>query len=472
MKGTKHFKRQKLIERAKTVAIVLLSLSCVFSGVTIYRIYREQVLTTAKLPTAYSSYEHDKTFQTALADFWRVSKPEMILINKVGVHKNIKENTSSFDGASEVTSSVMREVFLSSGVNFVAVDEQEWRTSLKNNSLYVKYPGIRSTEVESNFYEELKNPIPGIADSYRDMVFVPHADNPKKMTIYIHDTDSGKFAKLDFESALAKSVREVIKTENENLGQKWSFAYETGLDKLESLNPMLTVPTEEITANMINISVPKLYESGLNISKTTEFSDGLISVFGYNPNTVRQYSGSNNALIIVAETGSLSIYPGGKIEYKALTANDGIKFAETETNSMYDVNSGICSIMEQVFYLSGIMPENRDFDIRLTVMPKDIEEERLEIGYDYFVHGNKVAFPEKTAVRAVVEKGALTEFEMQVREIEITGEKAKLSSLTDAIKVYKSANPGIKGIADIHKAYIIAQEIKDIPLAWEVGGVK
>lgn len=473
MKGSKLLKRKNLIEMAKTVVIVLLSLSCVFSGVAVYRIYREQTLTANKTSVAYSSYAQDKTSQTALAEFWSVSKPEMILINKVGIHKNIKENTANFDGASEIISSVMREVFLSPAGNFAAVDEKEWRTSLKNNSLYVKYPVSRLTEVEADFYEKADNPLMGMVDSYRDMIIVPDEDNSKKMTVYVHDTDSEGFARLDFESALAKSVKDILRTENENLGSKWSFAYESGLDKsFGLLNPMMIVPTEKIMANRINISVPKLYESGLNISKTTEFSDGLINVFGYNPNTVRQYSGSNNALIIVAETGSLSIHPGGTIEYKALTANDGVKFAETGTNSMYDVNSGICSIMNQVFYLSGVMPEDGDFDIRMTVMREDSDEERLEIGYDYFIHGNKVAFPEKTAVYAVVEKGALTEFGMQVREIEIAGEKAQMPSLTDAIKEYKSVNPSIKDIVDIRRAYVITQEIEDVPLGWEVEGVK
>lgn len=478
MKKIGRSQKFRIIERVKTFILVLLFLGCILLGYQIFETYREQTIVenfwwgTDLLTSSYAP--ENVTDKSATSLFQKISEPECIILNINQSREELKDTASAdFKEISGAVIELLYEGYKLPESSILSVTSDEWKNAVRAKSVYVKYPTRRSIAYEAAFYgisgsELLKN-----LDGYKELAVIP--ENENAATLLIRDEDSDRIVKLKLNMGESKIISDVL-AKYEDINKKdHAFAYELNLDEITAngvvLNSMLKIPTTGVKADEIIVDIPKPYRVGLNFTKTNEFITGLINIFGYNPNTVRQYVNRENALIFVGETGSVSVYPQGRIEYKALTANEGISLAVQGQSEAAASTLTLCNIMEKIMRVSGINPEECGFDIKMSKMPRIINNaKKSEICFDYFVDGIRVKLSKQPAVCAVIENGMLTEFVIEVRMIEKSGNETIVEDLFAAIDRFCNDNKGTREITQSDLIYQFKENGDRIKAEWDIKG--
>jgi hypothetical protein len=237
------------------------------------------------------------------------------------------------------------------------------------------------------------------------------------------------------------------------------------------LAPNIRIYNEKNISKVISVDVPKIYRVGQSYKKTNEFTAGLINIFGYNPNTVRQYISSDDVLIFVGETGNLSVYPEGKIEYKALGKSEGVVLSKNGLPNTREVSTALYGIVEKVLRVSGVTAESHKFDIQFNQKPIDVSDNvKMKISMDYFVDGKIVNISEIPSVYAVVENGILTELYMQVKQIDVQKIEDEEVNTLDEIKKYCQNDLKISKINKCEMNYKFIKNGEEIHLNWDIQG--
>lgn len=477
--------KSKIRERAKTFLIVLLLLCCIFFAYNIYEIYGYRLnLTPVGGEGLFGGDTASVNNVTELTD--KILQPEMILVNEAGRHRLIESSNDSFSVAADAVSSLISSVNKNgTQITFSEVDEKVWRSFLKAGSLYLKYPVVWSNSIAGELDETRDKAAEAKLGAYEEVLAVPDTGGEETLLLLPNITN-GKIIKIAVQGTETDALAEIIKKESTGKNQNVIFAYELNFDKGSAvkneadvtvpLEPMIVIPTvTEKTADII-VDVPKLYKMSLeDITKLSSFTNGLINVFGYNINTVRQYVSHNGAFIFVGETGSLSIYPQGYIEYKSLDADSGVQLAALEGAdlTLYAEINGVKSFIEKILQLSGLS-ENGAAELRLTNNIKEIKSdtgaESLVIGFDYFVDGKKVKFSEGCAIEAVVDGGMLVEYKMQLRDIVKSGDKTDVQPFFEAMSDFNKKNEGITRIKSGKLVYSFDENGKEATAEWEIQG--
>lgn len=477
----------KLGERIKTVVIVLLTVSCLVSGYYMFDMYRDQGGVGSlwwsgdNAATAGEDNSHIASPNT-FNSFLTLSQPELIMINRIGNRDKVLAEDEDFAKTAELVNTVMKEVYLRTEQSFDTVNAGEWENAVKSNSVYVRYAGKRSTGFEAEFYKITASKLAAAIDEYEEFAIIPNK-KAKELTVYIPNSGYKSIVRVKLETSLAETVAAVIEARADITTKKYAFAFELNLtsrtDSLDKtkpraqLSPMFVIPTTPDKAFNIIADVPKVYKNGLSFTKTTDFTTGLINIFGYNPNTIRQYANSDNALIFVGETGTLSVYPEGYIEYQALGQNEGVLLAGQTQPDAYNITSGLIGMLERIYSLSGVIPEYNDSSLRFTVLPKiEAGGSRLSFDLDYYVDNCKVKFSNTPAVTAVVDNGVLTELKMQIKTIKKTENQTETSAVFDAIDDYFEKKPQTKELKQGKQSYSFSENGSEISLQWELEEVK
>ncbi len=414
--------------------------------------------------------------QNVVSTFWKMSEPDVIMTNCAGKHDLVLKDEREYRKVAESVNVIMREVYSQKESAFERVTAQQWRNALKENSVYVKYQGLRPANFDLQFYETKETAFLKNVTSYNEVVFVPNVSSDKGVSVIIRDEASGEYVKVVTDADVTV-LKGIIRDRIDREINSYSFAYEKNLDKdnenMEgvSLSEMIVIPPREQSVNSIVVKVPRVYQGGINFTRTTEFAAGLINLFGYNPNTIRQYANSDGAIMFVGETGSLSVHPQGKIEYKALGENEGVSLSQSGQMGAgaYSVVSGLSALMERVFDLCGVGDEKHDADLKITVFP-DILQEDMVFKFDYFVGGHKVVIDEDSAVRAVIKNGVLTEFKIWVKAIEKTEEKTQCEEILTAVSAFCEENSKCRVITDSELIYKPIEDGKETFAVWEIRG--
>jgi hypothetical protein len=479
MKKLNRIQKNKLIEGVKTAMLVLLFSSCLFSGYRIFDIYHKQTTSNNNWWGSYSpvttgAYD-DLSSNKEQNIFETIWSPELIMICDGDKRGAVPNGSDEFKSISVATNTVLHNVFyIAEEEKIQQTDDAEWKSAVKGNSVYLRYPAERFTTYDEMLYGTAGSRLSKIINSYDELVIAFDEKNQNTVTVFVLDKESDTAAKAVVASEAAKELFEAFE-EYKTDGKSYVFAYELNLDSKNSdkpgFNSMMVVPTESIETGEIVIDIPKTYKAGLNFTKATDFMAELINIFGYNPNTIRQYVNSDDALIFVGETGSLSIDPEGRIEYKALGTNDGILLSDLGNTDVYGINSGICEIMTKVFRICGINVDNCDFEVKIsqTVNPT-VQSKKHEIWYDYFVDGKKIEFSKNPAVYAAVENGVLTEIKMQIKDIEKLNTQTEASGMFEAIDEFCAARKDITAINDAKLIYKYTENGEKIRAEWSIQG--
>ncbi len=475
MKKVTRNEKTKLIEKAKTFVIALLFLLCLFLGYRILRLYNAQANVESVLwgGNASDTVDAVDSGQYKLKVTDELPQPDLIAANSIRGRMLIEDNDKSF---AALSNQIIGELYGLKSDEIIGASKEEWEAAFNTDSVYVRYPVERFSDFEAALYGIKSNSISDKIQSYTQVLFAAESD--KSVTVFVAEQNDGRFIKAKLDTDTAKSICGDINKLTDIEKKEYAFAYELNLDQPSNrervmLDPMLLIPVGEEKAPEIQAAVPRVYKAGLNFTKATDLTVGLINTFGYNPNTIRQYVNSDDSIMFVGETGSLSLHPGGLIEYKALDAEDGVTLDKAGAGSLKNILTNLCGMLEKVMRISGINTNNADFTLKLTGMPKSYRSEvKTEIDFDYFINGNKLEFKDSYGVRAVLQKGNLVELRMQLKNIERQNKQEYMKDMLDTIDEFCAINKNYKRINRVYGVYRYEEGAAELNAEWKVEGAK
>lgn len=467
MKKFTRDERNSLIEKGKTAIIVLLCVCCLYLLVAVIDLYKGQVSIGTFFwgteNTAGLSGGQDNATQNVVNTFWQLSQPERVFVISGDDRRIVTKADSDYQQLIEKINVTIRDIYSVKAADILASDEEQWKECLAGDAVYVKFTAPRDTGFESLFYGVKDSGLSRALESCNEIVFVPDQALKSTLSVYIKDEKGDKFTRVTMQTD-TEIFKKAIEESRGN-GREFSFGFEIEEAK-NVLAPMILVPTGEIETRNIRVDVPRIYKSGINFTKATEVTTGLVNIFGYNPNTVRQYENTDGALIYVGETGSLSLHPEGRIEYKALGENEGVPIATGTSGlaSAYSVVAGLSEVMEKIYNLSGIKDEKHHAELRIT----DFRQDGME--FDYFVDGTRVSLGDGAAVSAVIKNGVLVEFKMWIKTVEKTESSTKSIPMLTAVNDYLAQNPRTESVNSEGLVYIYNGGDNETSAVWDIQG--
>lgn len=468
--------RKRWVEKGKTVLLIFLVICCLGLLYSVLDLYRGQV----SIRTVFwgpenapaDSQAETLSSQNVVSTFWKWSEPDVIMTNYAENRDLVLKDDGEYKKVVESINIIMREAYSQKESAFEKVSVEQWENALEGNSVYVRYPSVRPVNFDLQFYETKETAFLKNITAYSEAVFIPNVSSERGVSVIISDEASGEYVKITT-NADATVLKNILRSRLDSQENPYSFAYEKAEQNAGgvSLGEMIVIPPSGQNTNAIVIKVPRVYQGGINFTRTTDFATGLINLFGYNPNTIRQYANSDGAIMFVGETGSLSVHPQGKIEYKALGENEGVSLSQSGQMGAgaYSVVSGLSSLIERVFTLCGVSDEKHNADLKITAFP-DILQEQMVFKFDYFVDGHRVVIDEDSAVRAVVKNGVLTELKIWVKAIEKTEETNQCEEIFTAVNTFCGQNPECRVIKEGRLVYKPTEDEKETSAVWEIQG--
>ena len=427
MKKLNRSEKAKLVERVKTAVICVLFVCSLYFGYHIIGLYRDQTINSDSWWGAQSSAVAEGDVlkdETAPQILQKLSAPQMIAV-KFDDGRWVKNVTNSdFDTLAGEIDLLILDAYSRGAESTRKVGENEWIQILGENSVYAQYSYNRSPVYEHVLFDgknqEIKNNI-GVYNSVAVL-----EDN-----IFFKCLKTGNVVQVNLSRPI--NLEGVEKS-----GSEGKFAFELDLNEPDGsavVNRDVLLPINPIQPRELGISVPRVYTAGLNYTRVTEFTSGIINIFGYNPNTIRQYVGDDGSLIFVGETGTLSMSPGGILGYKALGKTEGINLSSSQNGQKGAVIYNLYGIVERILAKSGLDAENRNFDLILTQLPSSIDvDTTLTYRMDYFVDGIRVEHSDGAGVYALVENGILTDFRINIKDIDLTDSQNEMESVFAALE--------------------------------------
>lgn len=481
MKKITRTERRAMIERGKTAAIIVLCLCCAFFLYSIWDLYKGQVSIgqafwgTDSIPAANSAKTKDVV--NSFKDF---IEPEIVMVGQANNRAVLSPNEDLYTRALIAINDVMKGVYETQAESFEMTDRDLWQNVISNGIIYVKYPCVINTAFEKPFVVSGESGMAANIVKYEDVMIIPNPSADKGVTVFLKNMDTMQNFKVELTSS-AVELRNIIGEYRNKKNNSLLFAHELNLDVPRTdesgesavvLDSMFIIPLERAASANIVATVPRTYVQGIDFSHTNDFTTGLLNVFGYNPNTVRQYADRDGSVIFVGDTGSLSIHPGGRIEYKALGENEGISFmtpGRVEADPR-GVMSGINEIMEAVFSISGMDEEGTDAELRITEMPDMTNSGELKVCMDYFANSKRIMLGKGPAVEARIKNGAMVELKMIIKSVKTTNGITTNDDAFSAIDEFCEKNPKCKTIKRGSLVYKAFEDGKEASAKWQIQG--
>ncbi len=471
--------RKILIEKGKTISIVILFVCCVLLLCLVFNLFKGQFsigkIFAENKKTTVSGESGEPLTKNTVRTFWELSEPETIMVFSGEKRVVISRVNVDYQKITENVGTIMKSLYSADSEKLLESDSEQWKAALKGNGIYVKFFGKRNIAFEEQFYGAKDTGLKKKISAYSEVLIVPE-DNNKDVTVFLKEAAKEAYVKFAF-SAEAEALKKGIKACEDAEKDKYLFGFELNEAKKQSetqLDPNLLVSNEKKNVDNVIVSLPDIYKENFDLTKPTAFTTGMISLFGYNPNTVRQYANDEGSLIFVGETGNLTISPEGKIEYKALGENEGISFVNSaqSTSMAYSVISGVSQFSEKIFSLCGVSDKTTKAALRITQFPFEEEKQLITVEMRYFADGIEVSFNNEPALTAVIKDGVMTELRMWVKNVQKPGETTECDNSVAVVERYSLANPSIKNITSARLVYLYKEDEKELSATWRIQGEK
>ncbi len=478
MKKLIRSEKNKLIERAKTLIIVLLFLLCLLLGYRILKLYNAQTNVDRAIWGGLSGGADiiENSGNVGLTVVCDRPQPQSITVNSYSARKRLAADSQMFDAISELSDGLIGELYMAKSEGVLLSNREEWQKALNSDSVYIKYPLVRNSGSDAAFYGMKSTNLQNSIREITQIIIAYDQSLDGTVMLFAADKNGENIVKTRLGGDNAEEFKKKAKKLDAGDKKEIVFAWELNLDKKTdkdktALNSMLMLSAEEESAETVSIDVPRLYKSGMNFTGATDLTLGLVNAFNYNPSTIRQYVNSDNSIMFVGETGSLSLRPEGVIEYKALDSEDGVILSSNE--GLGDICLGLGSMIEKLMRISGINTANADFEVKLTGVPQAYRfNERCGLEFDYFVGDKKVILADSCGIRAVVQRGRLVEMKMHLKDIRLRGEEEPMEKLFDAIDRFCETNPESREVSDAYGVYVYREDGADIKAEWKVEGAR
>ncbi len=469
--------KKKWIERGKTAIIVFLGFCCVYLLYLLFdiysdQIYKENILWNSK---ELGAIEADRKSTDEILK--ECLSPETIFINGTSSHQKVSGDSLEYKQLIEELGEKLQKVYLVKAEDVSEAKWEDWTRALSEYGVYVKYPISHRTELLGEVLGTKNSPFQKNVYSYKELILTTGVVVDTGVTVFAREDETDKIIKvsLDTDAVELRNVIRKISNKNEN---SYMFAFELNLDEDNikggargvSFDSMLMFPSDVAEVEGISFDVPRRYRGGISFAGATEVTSGLTGLFGFNPNTIRQYSNSDGTLMFVGDTGSLSVHPNGKIEYKSLGESEGVLLVNNTRNSDGgQVLSGILTFLEKAFDICGMNDEKHEAELRMTEFDNS-GNGFMKFGFEYFVDGERIVFPGGPAMYMGVRNGVLTECKIQIKNIEKNGGKKECPDMLEAIDSFLTDNQAVNKITDGYPVYKYIEDKKDTFGTWEIQG--
>lgn len=472
---SKKSRRRTIYETAKTVVICLLCVSTVYMTFRLVDMHgnSETFLPVGGDPASVMSSE--LTTENILENYLDFSEPELVIINKGENRGELKKNRVGYERIMDFTNKVMQSIHSSNAVYSRVSSDAVLKALMMANTVYIKYPYIRAAEMDAQFFQIKDSAFAENAVVYSKLFLLPDTTSGKVVVYIISEENPGELLKIQTES-FAATLQELINNLDYIDKKEYAFAAELNLDSAEKengesnlpvLDPMIPIPLSGTTASTAVAEIPWEYANTLNFTQATDYSAGLMEIFSYNPNTIRQYVDKNDVLTFVSQKGTLSMDAGGVLQYKALDRGEGVVFATGNSSNIYSSTAGVIKTVKRIMSLCYTSVADENSDIRFTEITREAENV-LSFKLDYFINGHKVKLNRGSAIEVKVHDGVMTELKMHINSFKVLGKNFENKTLISAIdEMYAGGEMG-RNIKSAHLVYEYTGVGKEMNTKWEI----
>ena len=323
------------------------------------------------------------------------------------------------------------------------INETEWQTMLKSNSIYADYGVAVSAKALSEF-------LGGRAEDTGvysfDQAVIAFDQIGDASVICFRNSAENKQIKISLPKN--QEIREVYSRNSASEKESYSYAFEINLDKkvTESqvqqsviMDSYVLIPIEPVTMNTIRSK---------NIEFTEEGTEKVLELFGYNPKIARKFVESNGNVLYIDTSSTLKFYPeNGTIEYTA-SKDGGIRIKGD--GNLSSIASGCGKLLDDIGKTFEIDP-----NVTLFINSPLIEnsENAYTITFDYLFNGNSIE-QDSHSCEIVVENGKIKSFVGVLVNYEFVAETEKANALDALEALYTTQGQDVLVIDELRTGYV------------------
>ncbi len=396
--------------------------------------------------------------------FWNYIGPEYIVVNKDGNRDILYSSTQRYEEIVKPAMDIIKNMFKRVTNQTVVTETSVWNNMLSVNSALMHFPAEINPVFPVQFLEINESPISEYIDLFTDVLIVTGLPEQENALIYIKKAKTEEIIFCETDIPIKKLNDAIDKLENVT-DKNYAFGYELKLDSFGGnstmLSSMLTIPLVNIETPEISAKVPQNFSNRLLEVGQNELSRNVINIFGCDPNNIRSYVDTENSRVLLGENRRIVVSSDGIIEFKANGTKNGIDISggtvQTAENSLYVAISGTLKTVLGMFQITGTDIKNADYEIKITGMETtDDYQSEIKLCFDYYINGLVMEYvdtPNSHAIEAVISKGKLTYFKMELKNFQKTGEVFSNKQMITAIDEYCAKNKDKESIY-IYDSYL------------------
>lgn len=463
------FDPQNRLNSLKTIVIILLIALTVGMFILCFRMQRIEINNTVR---DYSGTRVEELFknpsdiddENITNAFWDYTSPEYIVVNKDGNRDILYSSTERYTKVCPPSMNIIKNMYGKITSEAVITDTNVWKNMLSVNSVLMHFPADIDPIFQMQFLEISESPITDYITTFSDVLIVTGLPGQKNALIYIKEAKTEEIVRFDT-SIPIKTLNAVIDTLDNVVDKNYAFGYELKLDNYTGnstmISSMLTIPLVNIETPVLETVVPETFSNKLREVGQNELSRNVMGIFGCDPNTVRSYGDAENSRILLGENRRIVLSSDGIIMFQTYGTGRGIDITggtvQTESNALYVAISGTLKTMLGMFEITGTDIKNADYEIKLTKMEcSEDKQSEIKLYFDYYINGLIMEYidePDAHAIEAVITKGRLSTFKMELKNFIKTGETISNKQMITAIDEYCSENKEEESIY-IYDAYL------------------
>lgn len=459
-------------EKIKTIILVVLIINC-FS--LIFQIWFNKKLWSDDYNFfSYVTNNPISSFFSKYFTFGREYNVDTLYANAISAQKvvvsagNAREvyypDEKNYNELNEFSGELVETLIKDSNAKYEDITDSEWKNFLKSKSIFLDF-GFNMSE-ESILYSFGKQTGASKSSSFYVSGIIITGDDVTNEAFLCMINDFEKTGRKYRISGKGTSVVKKIDSMTYGKSQNYSFAFELylseNMDKKVTMSPLLLLPMTNYSKETVRATNP------FNSFETIpEVSDRIVSEFGYVPSALRKSVSKSGETSYVENNATLTITPGGVIEYNAVKTDRSI-LLQKESGEPFEMVNGVIRIANNIWNFADI---DEDLNLHLVSDLKPDENGVYTIKLNYYYNGLPVILSvdgkQTNAITAQVENGYLKKFSMVLRNFSKDEDKTESSDVITAIDslfdMYSSGEGNIK-IDDIHLAYYADK--KEVSLRW------
>lgn len=368
-------------ERVKTSIIIILIINLVF--LTYQSWFKSGILGSDWPYFSFSSlpfvraFQHDRFVSVPKEN---LSKPRKIVVNDGELWVPYYNSDDAFDRLDENTSIVLKCLLGGEVKSEERIDYEEWIKLLTQRSVYVEYPIAVEPRMLAMVLNTDFERLPSEIGTINDAIVIP-ANADDEVYVALRDANTNEAYKFVVKDANISFPQEVLAmyTDKYRRDGYYEFAF----------NTLLGEGVGESGVKIADLVLFSDNESVYRDIKGNNPMEGknhaqLLQSFSFNPKPLRYYSDGYGADNYVENYATVTIFPDGYVEYRAVDDEKGIDLGEYGDND-YEILNRAIDFAERVW----ASVSNEPLEVLVSGIEKTHRGNRFVL--DYYYGGREIA---------------------------------------------------------------------------------